>query len=48
MDSVKDGILQLRKNRYLQIVDEKIEIFDIEALRKMYSLMGMKQALEKS
>jgi CRP/FNR family cyclic AMP-dependent transcriptional regulator len=48
VDSVKNGILQLRENRYLRIVDEKIEIFDLEALRKMYRLMGMKEELKKN
>ena len=48
VDSVKHGILQLRENRYLQIVDEKIEIFDLEALRKVYRLMGMKEELGKN
>lgn len=48
VDSVKRGILQLRENRYLRIVDEKIEIFDLEALRKMYRLMGMKEELKRS
>ncbi|MCP4600537.1 MAG: Crp/Fnr family transcriptional regulator [Proteobacteria bacterium] len=48
VDSVKQGILQLRENRYLRIVDEKIEIFDVEALRKVYRLMGMKEELKKS
>ncbi len=48
VDSVKRGILQLRENQYLRIVDEKIEIFDLEALRKVYRLMGMKEELKKS
>jgi CRP/FNR family cyclic AMP-dependent transcriptional regulator len=48
VDSVKNGILMLRQNKFLRIVDEKIEIFDLEALRKSYRLMGMKEELEKS
>jgi CRP/FNR family transcriptional regulator, cyclic AMP receptor protein len=48
VDSVKRGILQLRENRYLRISDEKIEIFDVDALRKVYRLMGMKEELKKS
>jgi CRP-like cAMP-binding protein len=47
VDSVKRGILQLRENRYLRIVDEKIEIYDVEALRKLYRLMGMKEDLQR-
>lgn len=47
VDSVKRGILQLRENKYLRIVEENIEIFDLEALRKVYRLMGMKEELKK-
>ena len=47
VDSVKRGILHLRENGYLRIVDEKIEIYDVEALRKMYRLMGMKEELQR-
>lgn len=48
VDSVKRGIWQLRENRYLRIIDEKIEIFDVEALRKLYRLMGMEEELERN
>jgi CRP-like cAMP-binding protein len=48
VDSVKRGILQLREHKYLRIFDEKIEIFDIDAMRKLYRLMGMKEDLQRS
>ena len=48
VDSLKQGILQLRDNDYLRIVGEKIEIFDVDALRKLYRLMGMKEELQRS
>jgi CRP-like cAMP-binding protein len=48
VDSVKRGILQLKENRYLGIVGEQLEIFDVESLRKLYRLMGMKEELKKS
>lgn len=47
VDSVKRGILQLKEHKYLDIVDEKLELFDVEALRKLYQLMGMKEELKK-
>jgi CRP-like cAMP-binding protein len=47
VDSVKRGILELRDNNYLRIVDEKIEVFDVEGLRKLYQLMGMKEELRR-
>ncbi len=48
VDSVKRGILSLRENRHLRVVEEKIEIFDLEASRKLYRLMGMKEELRRS
>lgn len=48
IDSVKQGILQLRKDKYLRISNEKIEILNLEALRKFYHLIGMKEELKKS
>ena len=48
VDSVKRGILQLREQKYLRIFDEQIEIFDVDALRKLYRLMGMKEDLQRS
>ena len=48
VDSVKRGILQLKENRYLGIVGEQLEVYDVESLRKLYRLMGMKEELKKS
>ncbi len=48
VDSVKRGIWQLRENKYLRIVDEKIEIFNVEALRQLYRLMGMEEELKRT
>jgi CRP/FNR family transcriptional regulator, cyclic AMP receptor protein len=47
VDSVKRGILQLKEHKYLDIVNEKLELYDVEALRKLYQLMGMKEELNK-
>lgn len=47
VDSVKRGIWQLRENKYLRIVDEKIEIYDVDALRQLYRLMGMEEELKR-
>jgi CRP/FNR family cyclic AMP-dependent transcriptional regulator len=48
IDSVKKGILHFRKNKYVRIVEEKIEILDLEALKKVYNLIGMKEELKKN
>ncbi len=43
VDAVKRAVQQLRDGGYLRIVDEKILIPDIEALRQLYQLLGMKE-----
>lgn len=48
VDTVKRGILQLKENRYVGIVGEKLEVYDVEALRKLYRLTGMKEELKKN
>ena len=47
VDTVKRGILQLKENRFLGIAGEQLELFDLDALRKLYRLMGMKENLKK-
>ncbi len=43
VDSVKRAVQQLRDGGYLRIVDERIVLPDLEALRKLYKLLGMKE-----
>ena len=43
VESVKRAIQQLRDGGYLRIVDEKIVVPDLEALRRLYQLLGMKE-----
>ena len=47
VDSVKRGILELRENRYIGVVEETLEVFDVGALRKLYRLIGMKEELRR-
>ncbi len=47
VDSVKRGILQLKDHRYLDIVAENLQLHDVEALRKLYNLIGMSEELKK-
>lgn len=48
VDSVKNGILQLKENRYIAIVENKIEILNLDALTKLYRVIGMKEDLGQS
>jgi CRP/FNR family transcriptional regulator, cyclic AMP receptor protein len=43
VDAVKRAVQQLRDGGYLRIVDEKILVPDLEALRQLYQLLGMKE-----
>ncbi len=43
VDAVKRAVQQLRDGGYLRIVDEKILIPDLGALRQLYELLGMKE-----
>jgi CRP/FNR family cyclic AMP-dependent transcriptional regulator len=36
-------VLQLREGQYIRIVDEKVIIDDIDALRRLFTLLGMKE-----
>lgn len=47
VDSVKRGVQQLRDSQYVQIREERIQIPDVEALRGLYQLLGMKEDLRK-
>jgi CRP-like cAMP-binding protein len=43
VDAVKRAVQQLRDGGYLRIVDEKIVIPDLGALRQLYELLGLKE-----
>ncbi|MDH5491243.1 MAG: Crp/Fnr family transcriptional regulator [Myxococcales bacterium] len=43
VDTVKSSVQQLRDGGYLRIVDERILLPDLSALRKLYVLLGRKE-----
>lgn len=43
VDAVKRAVQQLRDGGYLRIADEKISLPDLEALRRLYELLGSKE-----
>jgi CRP-like cAMP-binding protein len=43
VDAVKRAVQQLRDGGYVRIVDETIVIPDLDALRRLYELLGMKE-----
>ncbi len=45
VDTVKRGVQRLRDQGYLRITGEKIELPDLDAMRRLYVLMGTKDEL---
>ncbi len=45
VDTVKRAVQQLREGSYLRVNDERLEVPDIEALRRLYSLLGIKDEI---
>ena len=45
VETVKRAVQRLRDQQYLRIVGEKVEIPDVDALRRLYALLGSKEEL---
>ncbi|MBK8253272.1 MAG: Crp/Fnr family transcriptional regulator [Polyangiaceae bacterium] len=45
VDTVKRAVQQLREGQYVRVTDERLEIPDLEALRRLYQLLGVKDEL---
>ena len=45
VETVKRSVQRLRDQQYLRIVGERVEIPDLEALRRLYGLLGSKEEL---
>lgn len=45
VDTVKRGVQQLRESQYVRVTDERLEIPDLEALRRLYGLLGVKDEI---
>ncbi len=45
MDTVRAGVSRLRDKQYLRLTGDKLEILDVEALRKLFGLLGTKDQI---
>lgn len=45
VDTVKRGVQQLREGQYIRVTDERLEIPDLDALRRLYALLGVKDEI---
>lgn len=48
VDTVKRVVQQLRDGGYLRIVEERVIVPDLEALRRLYQLLGMKEEVRSA
>lgn len=48
VDAVKRGVQRLREGHYVRVVDEQLEILDLDALRRLYGLLGVKDQIRGS
>ena len=45
VDTVKRSVISLREGQYIRIVEERVAIDDLDTLRRLFSLLGMKEQL---
>jgi CRP-like cAMP-binding protein len=45
IDTVKRVVHQLREGQYLRVTDSRLEVPDVDALRRLYALLGTKDEL---
>ena len=48
VETIKRSIQKLRDGQYLRVIDEKVEIPDIDALRRLFQLLGVKEQIQGS
>jgi CRP/FNR family transcriptional regulator, cyclic AMP receptor protein len=46
VETVKRGVQKLREGQYLRVIDERIEIPDVDALRQLFALLGLKDEIQ--
>ncbi len=45
VDAVKRGVQRLREGQYIRVVDEQLEILELDGLRELYGLLGVKDEI---
>jgi CRP/FNR family transcriptional regulator, cyclic AMP receptor protein len=46
VETVKRGVQKLRDGQYLRVVDEKVEVPDVDALKRLFGLLGVKDEIQ--
>jgi CRP-like cAMP-binding protein len=42
VETVKRGVQKLREGQYLRVIDERVEIPDVDSLKRLFALLGLK------
>lgn len=45
VDTVKRAVQQLREGQYIKVSEERLEVPDLEAMRRLYGLLGIKDEI---
>jgi CRP-like cAMP-binding protein len=45
VDAVKRGVQRLREGQYVRVIDEQLEVLDLDALFRLYALLGVKDEI---
>jgi CRP/FNR family transcriptional regulator, cyclic AMP receptor protein len=46
VETIKRGVQKLRDGQYLRVLDEKVEVPDVDALRRLFGLLGVKDEIQ--
>jgi CRP/FNR family transcriptional regulator, cyclic AMP receptor protein len=46
VETVKRGVQKLREGQYLRVVDERVEIPDVDSLKRLFALLGLKDEIQ--
>ena len=46
VETVKRGVQKLREGQYLRVIDERVEIPDVDSLKRLFALLGLKDEIQ--
>jgi CRP/FNR family cyclic AMP-dependent transcriptional regulator len=46
VETVKRGVQKLREGQYLRVIGERVEIPDVDSLKRLFALLGLKDAIQ--
>jgi CRP/FNR family cyclic AMP-dependent transcriptional regulator len=46
VETIKRGVQKLRDGQYLRVLDEQVEVPDVDSLRRLFGLLGVKDEIQ--